>query len=224
MRILIVEDFSALRLSLVQGLQEAGFSVDSAADGQAGLWQAQACAYDVIVLDLMLPKMDGMTVLNRLRADGIASHVLILTARDTPQDRVNGLDGGADDYLVKPFNFAEFLARIRALVRRTYQTKNPILCIGDLEIDSTLRLVRRGGQPVTLTPREYALLEFLALRRGQVVSRTEIWEHVYDNLDESTSNVVDVRIGCLRKKLDLPHLRPLIHTRRGHGYILSEDA
>lgn len=224
MRILIVEDSLTLRLALVQGLQEAGHAVDAAADGQTGLRRAQSGEYDVIVLDLMLPKMDGMTVLHRLRAGGSASHVLILTARDAPQDRVLGLDGGADDYLVKPFDFAEFMARIRALVRRNYQVKTPTLCIGDLEVDAAARTVRRAGEAVALTPKEYALLEFLALRHGQVVSRTDIWEHVYDGLDESTSNVVDVRIGCLRKKIDPPHLRPLIHTRRGHGYILTEEA
>ncbi|HEY2249488.1 MAG TPA: response regulator transcription factor [Planctomycetaceae bacterium] len=221
MRILLVEDFSVLRESIALGLREAGFAVDEAAEGETGLWYATTSDYDVIILDLMLPRLDGLSVLKRLRAAGKQAHVLILTARDAPADRVDGLDRGADDYLVKPFVFAELLARVRALVRRRYDLKSPLIAVADMQIDTTTRTVRRDGQVVELTGREYALLEFLALRAGQVVSRTEIWEHVYEFESEAESNVVDAFIRLLRKKIERPHLPPLIHTRRGHGYLLG---
>jgi DNA-binding response OmpR family regulator len=223
MRVLIVEDFEILRDSIGQGLREAGFTVDVAADGETGLWHAESNDYDVIILDLMLPRLDGMSVLRKLRAKNIQTHVLILTAKDTSGDRVKGLDTGADDYLVKPFVFAELLARVRALVRRRYDTKSPHIHIADLEIDTTTRAARRGGQTVELSAREYALLEYLAHRAGQVVTRTEIWEHVYDFNSTAESNVVDVFIGHLRRKIERPDLARLIHTRRGHGYMLGED-
>jgi DNA-binding response OmpR family regulator len=221
MRVLVVEDFELLRKSVCQGLQEAGFAVDSVADGRTALWQASGESYDAIVLDLMLPGMDGLSVLRQLRAKGCDTHILILTAKDTLNDRVVGLDAGADDYLVKPFEFAELLARIRALVRRQYKAKDPIVRIEDLEIDTTSRIVRRAGKTIEMTPREYALLEFLALRRGELVTRTDIWDHVYALRDDSTSNVVDVFIGHLRRKIEMPGLPRLIHTRRGHGYMLG---
>jgi DNA-binding response OmpR family regulator len=221
MRVLVIEDFDLLRDSICQGLREAGFAVDAAGDGETGLWRARSAAYDVIVLDLMLPKVDGLTVLRQLRAAGAPTHILILTARDTTADRIRGLNAGADDYLVKPFEFAELLARVRALVRRQYQAKNPLLRVEDLEIDTAARAVRRARKPLDLTPREYALLEFLALRQGEVVTRTDIWEHVYEFNSEASSNVVDVFIGHLRRKVDLPGLSPLIVTRRGHGYMLG---
>jgi DNA-binding response OmpR family regulator len=221
MRVLVVEDFELLREAISQGLREAGFSVDSAADGNSGLWQAQSAKYDVIILDLMLPQLDGLTLLKQLRGEGCAAHVLILTAKDTTPDRITGLDSGADDYLVKPFDFAELLARVRALVRRQYNTKNPVLRIDDLEIDTAARAVRRSGHEVDLTPREYALLELLAARQGQVVTRAEIWEHVYDFNEDATSNVVDVFIGHLRRKIESPGRPRLIHTRRGHGYMIG---
>jgi DNA-binding response OmpR family regulator len=221
MRILVVEDFELLRNAVCQGLREAGFAVDSAADGRNALWQAKSAQYDVIILDLMLPQLDGLSVLKQLRENGCSTHVLILTAKDTTADRIKGLDSGADDYLVKPFEFAELLARVRALVRREYKAKNPVLAIGDLEIDTAARSVRRGGASIDLTPREYALLEFLALRQGKVVTRTEVWEHVYEFNDDATSNVVDVFIGHLRRKIELPGYARLIHTRRGHGYMLG---
>lgn len=222
MRVLVIEDFDLLRDSLCQGLREAGFAVDAAADGKTGLWQAQSGSYDVIVLDLMLPGLDGLSILKTLRAKSIGSHVLILTAKDTPPDRITGLNAGADDYLIKPFEFGELLARVRALVRREYKAKNPVLAVADLEIDTTARTVRRASRSIDLTPREYALLEFLALRHGQVVTRTDLWEHVYEFNSEASSNVVDVFIGHLRKKIDLPGSTPLIHTRRGHGYVLGD--
>jgi DNA-binding response OmpR family regulator len=224
MRVLVIEDFELLRESITQGLQEAGFAVDSASNGEDGLWFAESNEYDVIVLDIMLPKIDGLTLLRRMRAQGHRAHVLILTAKDGPEDRVNGLDAGADDYVVKPFVFAELLARIRALIRRKYDTKSPVIRVADMEIYTTARSVSRAGRTVELTGREYALLEFLAVRAKQVVTRTEIWEHVYDANATTGSNVVDVYIGHLRRKIDRPGLPPLIHTRRGHGYVLGENA
>ena len=222
MRVLIIEDYAPLRKALTQGLEEAGYAVDVAAEGQEGLWFATSGEYDAIILDLMLPGVDGLTILRKLRDAGRTTHVLILTARDALDDRVRGLDLGADDYLVKPFAFAELLARVRALVRRKYEAKNPVIRIADLEIDTAAHLVRRGGESVELTAREYALLEFLALRAGEVVSRGDIWEHVYDFHSTAESNVVDVYIGYLRRKIERPGAPRLIHTRRGQGYRLGE--
>ena len=222
MKVLLVEDYVPLRKSVARGLQEAGFAVDATGDGEEGLWYARSGDYDVIVLDLMLPKVDGLTILRRLREREDPVPVLILTARDTVPDRVRGLDLGADDYLVKPFAFDEFLARVRALVRRKYETRSPSVQVGDLEVDTSRRTARRGGRTIELTTREYALLELLALRAGQVVSRTEIWEHLYDFAAEPASNVIDVYIGHLRKRLEAGGRPRLIHTRRGLGYMLDE--
>jgi DNA-binding response OmpR family regulator len=224
MRVLVVEDYAPIRSSITQGLRENGFSVDAAADGEEGLWYAQSADYDVIVLDLMLPKLDGLELLRRIRKAGCPAHVLVLTARDTMNDRVVGLNAGADDYLVKPFGFEELLARVRALVRRKYSTKDPVIRIADLEVETTSKQVRRGGQAIDLTPREYALLEYLAARAGELVSRTDIWEHVYDFHSSSQSNVVDVYIRYLRKKIERAGAPPLIHTRRGQGYLLGAGA
>lgn len=220
MRILLVEDYAPLRTSVSQGLQEAGFAVDASADGEEGLWYAEGGDYDAIILDIMLPAVDGLTILGRLRRAGKTVPVLLLTAKDTVDDRVAGLDRGADDYLVKPFAFEELLARVRALVRRKYDAKDPVLRVGDLEVDTAAHAVRRAGQSIDLTAREYALLECLAWRAGQVVSRTDIWEHVYDFHASAESNVVDVYIGYLRRKIERPGLPRLIHTRRGEGYML----
>ena len=222
MRILVIEDYDPLRKSLAKGLQEAGFAVDATGDGEEGLWYATDEAYDVIILDLMLPKIDGLSILKKLRAKGRQNHVLILTAKDTVDDRVEGLNTGADDYLVKPFAFEELLARVNALVRRQYAVKSPEIRVGDVEIDTRTRSVRRAGEIVELTGREYSLLEFLALRCGQLVTRTEIWEHLYDFNDEPNSNVIDVHVGHLRKKLEKNGWSRLIRTRRGMGYILTE--
>jgi len=221
MRVLVIEDDGPLRGALCQGLEEASFAVDTSADGEEGLWYARSNEYDAIVLDLMLPRIDGLTILGRLRREGSAVPILILTARDTVADRVKGLDLGADDYLVKPFAFAELLARVRALVRRGYNNKDPVLRVGDLEIDTAGRTVRRGDAAIDLSAREYALLEFLVARAGQVVSRTAIWEHIYDFHSDPESNVVDVHIGHLRKKIERPGRPKLIHTRRGQGYLLG---
>lgn len=221
MRVLVIEDYDLLRDSIAQGLREAGFAVDVASDGEQGWWHAQSAAFDVIVLDLMLPRMDGLSVLKKLREKKLASHVLILTAKDTTEDRIKGLDLGADDYLVKPFAFGELLARVRALVRRKYDTKSPVIRIEDLEVDTLTRSARRAGERVDLSAKEYALLELLANRAGQVVTRTDIWEKIYDSQSDSLSNVVDVFIGHLRKKIEREGLPKLIHTRRGIGYVLG---
>jgi DNA-binding response OmpR family regulator len=221
MRVLLVEDYPPIQNAVAKGLREAGFAVDATGDGAEGLWYAANNDYDVIILDLMLPSMDGLTVLKRLRSGGRPAHVLILTAKDTVADRVAGLDLGADDYLTKPFAFEELLARVRALARRAYCAKNPCLQIGDLRIETTVRRVWRGDDEVSLTPREYALLEYLAMRAGQVVTRTDIWEHVYEFHSEADSNVVDVYIGYLRKKIERPGRRALILTLRGRGYSLG---
>jgi DNA-binding response OmpR family regulator len=220
-RVLVVEDNAPIQKALAKGLREAGFAVDVSGDGEEGLWYATSNDYDVVVLDLMLPRVDGLTVLRRLRAAGRSTHVLILTARDTVQDRVLGLDLGADDYLVKPFAFEELLARVRALARRAYSAKNPQLTVDDLRLETSTRRVWRGDAEIDLTSREYALLEYLAMRVGEAVSRSDIWEHVYEFNSDADSNVVDVYIGYLRKKLERPERPALIHTIRGVGYSLG---
>lgn len=221
MRVLLVEDYEPLRKSLEQGLSEAGYALDVAADGEEGLWYALGNDYDVIVLDLMLPVVDGLSILRKLRARKKDAPVLILTARDTVQDRVAGLDCGADDYLVKPFAFEELLARVRALVRRNYNKKSPRIVVEDLRIDLNTQQVYRGDRLIQLTAREYGLLEYLAVRAGEVVSRTDIWEHVYEFNSSAASNVVDVYVGYLRKKLQSEGEPSLLHTVRGRGYLLG---
>jgi DNA-binding response OmpR family regulator len=221
MRVLLIEDSERLRRSLEIGLRRSGYAVDVAADGAQGLWSAQSNPYDVIVLDLMLPEVDGLTVLQTLRRKEINSQVLILTAKDSVEDRVRGLRLGADDYLIKPFAFDELLARIEALTRRGHGVRSPQITIGQLQVDTASRTVRRGGEVIDLPPREYALLEFLALRKGQVVSRTEIEGHIYDERVEPASNVVDAAIYALRRKIDPADGPSYIHTRRGMGYTLS---
>jgi DNA-binding response OmpR family regulator len=223
MRLLIVEDNRALLKSLKKGLEEEAFAVDTAEDGEEGLFLAEANDYDVVVLDLMLPKIDGLKLLSKVRAKGLSTHILILTARDAPEDKVRGLNAGADDYLTKPFSFEELLARIRALLRRKYKTKNPRLIVADLDIDTATHSVIRGERDIPLQPKEYALLEYLAHRAGEIVSRSEIWEHLYDWQDDKTSNIIDVFMSRLRKKIDRPGLRPLIHTVRGAGYLLKGE-
>jgi DNA-binding response OmpR family regulator len=224
MRLLLVEDSELIRRSLATGLRRSGYAVDLAADGEEGLWAATANDYDVIILDLMLPGLDGLSLLARLREAGKETHVLILTARDAVEDRVKGLRAGADDYLVKPFAFDELLARIEALVRRRHGVKRPRIAVGPLEIDTAARAVSRDGKPVSLGPREYALLEYLAAHRGQVVTRSEIEAHIYDDRSEPMSNVVDSAICALRRRIDVPGKPSLIVTRRGMGYILGGEA
>ncbi len=222
MRILIIEDSVRLQESIGTGMREYGFAVDISGDGEEGLWLAQTNEYDAIILDLMLPRLDGLEVLRRLRSQGKTTHVLILTARDKVEDRVNGLQMGADDYLVKPFHFSELVARVQALVRRAYGGKNPRIEVGGLSIETNTRTAYRDGKPINLTAREYALLEFLALNRERVVSRSEIERHIYDERVEPLSNVVDSAICLLRRKIDRPDSPSLIQTRRGQGYILQE--
>jgi DNA-binding response OmpR family regulator len=223
MRVLVIEDHRPLARILRQGLEEEGFAVDVAYDGEEGNFKAQLASYDVIILDLMLPQRDGLSLLREWRRKGLQTHVLLLTARDTTEDKVQGLDAGADDYLTKPFRIEELLARLRALIRRAHHAKDPVLRIYDLEIDTAARSVRRAGKPIHLTPREYALLHFLALHRGKVVTRSMIWEHLYDEYDENTSNVVDVYIRYLRNKIDRDFHPPLILTRWGEGYMLRGE-
>jgi DNA-binding response OmpR family regulator len=223
MRLLVVEDYPPLRDSLVRGLTDSGYAVDATGDGTEGLWYAENHPYDVVILDVMLPGLTGLEVLKKMRAAGHTTHVLLLTARDTVADRVQGLDLGADDYLVKPFAFEELLARLRALVRRRYERVDPVIRVADLEIDTRARCARRNDLIIPLSAREYALLEYLGHRVGQVVTRAELWEHVYDFAAEPGSNVLDVYISHLRRKIDDGHTHKLIHTRRGQGYLLGDE-
>lgn len=226
MRILVVEDDAPLRSILVRALREESYAVDEAADGQEAEWLAFENPYDLIVLDLMLPRKHGLEVLKSLRDGGVNSPVLILTARDSKEDVVKGLDKGADDYLTKPFDLDELLARVRALFRRQPAEVKTVIEAGPLRIDPSRKEVTRDGQPIRLTAKEYALLEYLARHAGTVLSRTQLSEHVWDMNFEPTSNVVDVYIGYLRNKVDRPFDYPLIKTVRGHGYMLDvpEDA
>ena len=222
MKILVIEDYAPIRNAVVDGLTAVGYSVDESADGAQGKWLAESGDYDVIVLDLMLPKIDGLSILRSLRERGEEAHVLILTAKDTVPERVEGLDLGADDYLAKPFVFDELLARVRALIRRKYGGKNPVIRVADLEVDTKARRVTRAGNSIEMTAKEFALLEYMAHRSGDIVSRSEIWEHVYSFEADNHSNVVDVYISYLRKKIDKEGMAKLIHTRRGQGYLLGD--
>ncbi len=221
MRVLIVEDSESLRESLRAGLSREGFAVDVAGDGQLGLSYARNNPYDILVLDLMLPKLDGMSLLTQLQPKEDRPHVLVLTARDRVEDRVHGLNAGADDYLSKPFAFEELLARIHALVRRRYEERSGELSIGGLSVDVVARRATHAGHALDLTAREYALLEYLALRRGQTVTREEIEDHIYGVNKLPASNAVDSAICILRAKLG-PEGKDLIRTRRGQGYVLGE--
>jgi DNA-binding response OmpR family regulator len=225
MRILVIEDYQPLRRSLQRGLEEINYAIDATGDGDEGLWYATSNLYDAIILDLMLPGRNGMDILRTLRQRESTVPVLILTARDSVSDRVQGLDAGADDYLVKPFAFEELLARLRVLIRRgnSQHHQDAVLRIADLEIDTRSRTVKRAGQAITLTAKEYALLEVLAHHHGTVLSREQLREHCYAFDQTANSNVIDVYIGYLRKKLDLDGLTPLIHTRRGMGYALGGE-
>ena len=223
MRLLLVEDSPRLQRSLVTALKRVGYVVDVTGDGEEGLWLARSNEYDAIILDIMLPSLDGLTLLERLRAEGKQTHVLLLTAKDTLEDRVRGLRKGADDYLMKPFALEELLARVEALCRRSYGMKQTRIALGEVLIDMSAKSVTRGGIPLELTPREYALLEYLALRQGEVVSRSEIEQHIYAEGVDPFSNVVDSAVCMLRKKMTPPGVKPLIHTRRGHGYVLERS-
>lgn len=221
MKVLLIEDSEKLQRSLQRGLRKSGFAVDSARSGEEGLWLATENVYDVVLLDLMLPGIDGYSVLRQLRERGRQTHVLVLSARDLVEDRVRGLDLGADDYLVKPFAFEELVARIRALARRSYVRKNPNLELGGVRIETASRRVFVGAREVRLSPRELALLEMLALRRGELVPRRQLWESLFEFESESESNVLDVTIYSVRKKLTEAGAPELIRTRRGEGYVIE---
>jgi two-component system, OmpR family, response regulator len=216
MRILVVEDEPRLLRNLAKALREEGYAVDTAEAGDDGLFKAESADYDAVVLDVMLPGLDGWEVLARLRKQK-TTPVLMLTARDAGKDRVRGLDGGADDYLVKPFDLPELLARLRALIRRSAGQARAEIELGDVLIDTRAKSVKRAGELVVLTAREFAILEYLALHRGEVVTRTTLYEHLFDEKDDTLSNLMDVHVFSIRKKLG----RELIITRRGQGYCIE---
>jgi len=217
MRILVVEDEPDLLAMLAKSLREDGYAVDVAPDGQEGLYKAENYDYDTVVLDIMLPVLDGWEVLRRLRKSK-KTPVLLLTARDAVRDRVRGLDTGADDYLVKPFDLNELLARVRALIRRAANQAESRIAFGQVTIDTAARRVTRSVEAVTLTAREYALLEFLAVHKGKVVTRTQLYDHLFDETDSTLSNLLDVHVSNIRKKLG----HEFITTRRGHGYCIED--
>jgi len=221
MRVLVIEDDRKAAKLLGKGLQEEGFVVDLAATGEEGLEQAQVNEYDVIVLDWLLPGQDGISVCRALRARDVSTPILMLTARDSLGDRVTGLGTGADDYLTKPFAFAELLARIRALLRRSRLSQPAVLRVDDLSLDPASRRVSRGGVAIALTSKEYALLEVLIRNAGLVVSRTRLVERVWDEASDIVDNLVDVHVSHVRRKIDRPGSVPLIHTVRGFGYRLG---
>ena len=221
MRLLLVEDSQRLQRSLTLGLKQAGYAVDVTGDGRDALWRASTVAYDVIILDIMIPSLDGLGVLRELRQAGKDTHVLLLTAKDTVEDRVKGLQAGADDYLIKPFSFEELLARIQALCRRSYSQKSPEINVGDLTLHLPRQEVFFQGKNIELLPREFRLLQLLFLRRGEVVSRPEIEAHLYDDKAEIMSNAVDSTISLLRKKLIAAGSVTAIQTKRGFGYFVA---
>ncbi len=223
MRVLVIEDEPGVAAFVKRGLREASYAVDVADDGQTGYRLAATREYDTIVLDLMLPGKDGFTIIRDLREESVETPILCLTARDTVDDRVRGLNFGADDYLAKPFSFSELLARINALLRRGHKLTQTTLAVADLTIDLIARSVYRANRRIDLSPREYALLEYLARNAGHILSRTMILEKVWDMNQDPLTNVVDVHINRLRRKVDHGHTSPLIHTIRGVGYVLRPD-
>ncbi len=221
MRILVVEDEPVAATVLAKGLREHAYAVDIAGDGPAAFEQATVTDYDLMIVDVLLPGMNGLELCGRLRADGVTAPILMLTARSEPDQRVQGLDAGADDYLAKPYHFPELLARVRALLRRGPAWASSVLQVDDLKVDTRARRIERGGQLILLTTKEYALLEYLARRRGEVVGRADIAEHVWDDSFDPMSNLIEVYIQRLRRKVDDGHAVKLIHTRRGAGYTLD---
>jgi two-component system copper resistance phosphate regulon response regulator CusR len=224
MRILLVEDEEKVSGFVARGLMAERFAVDVSADGQAGLELATTYSYDLVILDLMLPKMDGTQVLRRLRSQNVNVPVLILTARDAVSDKVGNFDDGADDYLTKPFAFAELLARVKALLRRGPVSRSSVVRVGDLELDRLSQQVKRAGKRIDLTSKEYSLLEYLMSNAGRVLSRTMIIEHVWDQSFDGITNIVDVYVRHLRSKVDDPFDQKLIHTVRGVGYSIGNGA
>jgi two-component system, OmpR family, copper resistance phosphate regulon response regulator CusR len=220
MRILLVEDDAGVRRFVVKGLREQAYAVDVASTGEEALYQAEINAYDLMILDVMIPAPDGFEVCRRIREMGARMPILMLTARDAVEDRVRGLDRGADDYLTKPFEFRELLARLRALLRRSAELRPPKLTVGDLVLDTAAQSAMRGGRAISLTHKEYALLEYLVRNAGRVVSRTEIAEHVWDESFDPFSNLIEVYINRLRRKIDPDGSAESLQTRRGSGYLL----
>lgn len=221
MRILVVEDDKKIASFVVNGLKQSGFAVDHSADGEDGLFRAQTISYDAAVVDLMLPKMDGLRVIQEVRAKNIRMPVLILSAKTSVDDRVRGLQAGGDDYLTKPFAFSELLARIQALIRRATQAPEPTrLAVGDLTLDLISREVQRGGEQIELQPREFAMLEYLMRHANRPVTKTMILEHIFDYSFDPQTNVVDVLVHRLRSKVDKDKAKAMIHTIRGVGYVL----
>jgi heavy metal response regulator len=220
MRVLLVEDDPRIARFVSRGLREQTYAVDVAADGEDALYKAAVNDYDAVILDVLLPLRDGFEVCRELRAAGSSVPVIMLTARDALQDRITGLDSGADDYLTKPFEVAELLARLRALLRRGHVVRPATITVADLIIDTRAHSAMRGGRKIELTAKEYALLEYLARERGRVLTRAEIAEHVWDENFDPMSNLIDVNINRLRRKIDDGFAEPLIHTRRGEGYVL----
>lgn len=223
MRILIIEDERHLAKILKKGLGENGYIVDMCHDGEEGLYMAETNPFDAILLDILLPKMDGLTILNSLRSKNIGVPVLLLTAKGELEDRVKGLNTGADDYIVKPFDFQELLARLNAVIRRSSNKASPVISIDDLSINMHLKTVTRSGKEIQLSTKEYSILEYLVLNSGRVISRTELTEHMYDTDFDLDSNVIDVYINYLRNKIDKDFGRKLIHTVRGAGYVLKGE-
>jgi two-component system copper resistance phosphate regulon response regulator CusR len=223
MRVLLVEDEARLAAFLAKGLREHSFAVDIAGDGEAALYYAAVNEYDLVILDIMLPVKDGFAVCKELRTEGFRQPILMLTARDSVNDRVTGLDSGADDYLSKPFDFKELLARMRALLRRPREVLPPVIRVADLTLDTSNHAVNRAGRNISLTAKEYALLEFLVLKRNRVVNREQIAQHVWDDSFDPCSNIIDVYVRRLRSKIDEGFSTCLIHTRRGEGYMLAAD-
>ena len=223
MRLLVVEDEKKVARFVKKGLEEEGYAVDVAPDGEEGLGMALDGVHDLIILDIHLPRMDGLGVLQELRKKKVATPVLLLTVRATIEDKVLGLDAGADDYLTKPFAFQELLARVRALLRRRADAEAPVLQVGDLTLDPARRLASRGGEKIDLTPKEFALLAYFMRNSGRVLTRTMISEHVWDYDFDTMTNVIDVYVNYLRKKIDAGREPKLIHTMRGAGYVLKAE-
>ena len=223
MRILLVEDEPSAARMLAKGLSEHSYAVDVAADGESALYQLSVYDYDLLVLDVMLPRKDGLQVCREMRASGLSTPVLMLTARDAVHDRVTGLDAGADDYLIKPFDFGELLARARALLRRGETLQSEVLTVADLEINTRTRIVKRGKNRIQLSAKEYALVEYFARNVDRVLSRADIAEHVWDKNFDIFSNLIEVYVQRLRRKIDDGHAVKLFHTRRGEGYALTAD-
>jgi two-component system, OmpR family, copper resistance phosphate regulon response regulator CusR len=221
MRILLAEDDPRISKFVAKGLREQSYAVDVSADGEAALYQADINTYDLFILDVMIPRVDGFAVCRKLRESGNRSPILMLTARDAVEDRISGLDSGADDYLIKPFSFPELLARLRALLRRPKDVRAAEIAIADLVLDPSGRRVFRANSPIIVTTKEYALLEYLARNEGRIVGREEIAEHVWDDSFDPFSNLIEVYVNRLRKKIDLPGMVSLLHTKRGAGYSLG---